>query len=73
MPQVIEAFPAAYSLTQASQLTSLSRRALSRYVNSGDLPAFRAGSRILIFRKDLEAFIRAMPRVTPRSVQSKIA
>ena len=70
MSQAAEAFPATYSLAQASELTSLSRRALSRYVDSGDLPAFRADGRVLIFRKDLEAFIRSLPRIEPRAIKT---
>ena len=59
----------AYSLDEAAMLSGMSRTLLYRAIKSGDLPAKRtsrdrlgnAVGKIIILRKDLEAWLEALP------------
>lgn len=46
------------SVAQASDITSLSEYEIRKAINKAELPAVRRGSRLLIFRTDLEAWLR---------------
>lgn len=49
----------AFSLRGASDASSLSIRKLSDAVRRGELRAFRKGRRRIIFREDLEVYLRS--------------
>ena len=48
----------AFSPRQAALISSLSLRTITAAVASGELPSFRKGRRRVIFRADLEAYLR---------------
>lgn len=51
--------PLAYGLAGASLASSLSKRALSAAIRAGELRSYKRGRRRIIFRQDLEDFLRA--------------
>jgi len=58
----------AYSITEASEATSLGRSTIEDAVSTGRLPARKFGARTLILASDLQAFLESLPshkRTTP--------
>jgi len=58
----------AYSLTEASEATSLGRSTIEEAVSKGRLPARKFGARTLILASDLQAFLESLP--TPKRAVS---
>lgn len=54
----------AYSRAEAAKALCLSERTVRTMTETGELPSFRVGRRVLISRKALEAWIDARPTVT---------
>ncbi len=59
----LESTPLGMTVADASRFTSLSQFEIRSAINANELPASRRGRRIVILRDDLEAFVRALPRV----------
>jgi excisionase family DNA binding protein len=52
-----------YSLDDLTLVTGLGRTRLYELINSGKLPARKAGRRTLVLREDVDAFLRSLPKV----------
>ena len=50
--------PMAYSPEGASQTSTLSLREIMKAIRAGHLRSFKKGRRRIIFRKDLEAYLK---------------
>ena len=50
--------PMAFNLQEAAVASSLSARKLADAIRSGRLPSYRNGRRRLIFREDLERYLK---------------
>lgn len=51
-----------YSASQLPAIMGLSLSTIERLLRSGELPARKAGTRTIILREDVEAWLRALPR-----------
>ena len=54
-----------YTLPEVAEKLKVSRRTVYRWVQAGELPAYRLGGEFRITERDLEQFLEA--RRTPRS------
>jgi len=52
-----------YSVDELSTVTGLGKTRLYELMNSGALPARKAGRRTLVLREDVETFLRTLPTV----------
>ncbi len=51
----------AYSIREAVEATNISRTKIYELINQGVLPSHKLGRRTLILRRDLDAFLAALP------------
>jgi excisionase family DNA binding protein len=58
-PNELELKPIAYSTRQAAVVSSLSLREVMKAIATGELKSFKKGRRRIIFRQDLEAYLRS--------------
>jgi hypothetical protein len=72
-PNAVTLVSLAYSLTQAVEITGLSRSTLKRCILSGELRVRKVRTRTIIDAEELRRFIYARPLVEPVSKQTKIA
>jgi excisionase family DNA binding protein len=52
-----------YTIDELPNVTGLGRTRLYELINSGELPARKAGRRTLVLREDVEAFLRGLPTI----------
>jgi excisionase family DNA binding protein len=67
------------SVDDAAQLTTLSTKTIRRAISRGDLPAYKAGTRIVLKREDVQDWLFSVPsgrqlkvEVTPSASQVDI-
>lgn len=61
-----EIVPVSYDIPGAALATGLSERTLRDYVRKGDLAVHYSGTKPVIEREELRAFILALPSERPR-------
>lgn len=61
-----EITPVSYDIPSAALATGLSETTLRDAVRRGDLAALYSGTKLVIEREELQAFIRALPSERPR-------
>ena len=61
MDERYELVPVSYSIPGAALATGLSESALRRYIRAGDLAVRFSGTKPLIERDELVAFVRSLP------------
>ena len=49
------------SVDQAARLTTMSTKTIRRAISRGELPSYKAGTRIVLKREDVEAWLFAVP------------
>jgi hypothetical protein len=57
----VEITPVSYDIPGAALATGLSERTLRDYIRNGDLAVHYSGTKPVIEREELQAFIRALP------------
>jgi excisionase family DNA binding protein len=55
--------PLAYSIPEVCELARAGRTALYQAINSGELVAHKRGKRTLIFARDLQRYLDALPQI----------
>jgi excisionase family DNA binding protein len=60
----------AFTIREAAEVAKISRSTLYKYIRSGALPAKKCGARTLILFDDLIAFLRNLPSLQVRSMDS---
>lgn len=61
----------AYNVREASKALGISHTQVHRLVRGGALPAIRLGSRVLIARDALAAYVASLPEYIPGDVQEE--